>query len=133
MPQPTCAWQDLSADFDSLTREASVLNLVASAEGHAARAQICEALEDGPPNARVIDSDLRGYHGNKPGWIADRICCLLTAAEICRMLADREPASLAVRDILEAHPATKRLIAGCRSLNGQSQGLCQCRVEGLAP
>jgi hypothetical protein len=89
MPQPTCAWQDLSADFDSLTGEASVLNLVASAEGHAVRAQICAALEDGRPNARVIDSDLRGYHGNKPGWIADRICCLLTAAEICRMLADR--------------------------------------------
>ena len=119
MPPPTCAWQDLSTDFASLTREASVLNLVASAEGHPVRAHVWEALEGGRPNARVIDSDLRGYHDPRPGWIADRICCLLTAAEIRRMLAGREPASLAVRDILETQPAAKRLFAECRSLNGK--------------
>src|SRR5271155_5044241 len=60
MAQPTCAWQDLSRDFASLTREASVLNLVATADGYGVRAHISEALEAGQPNARVIDSDLRG-------------------------------------------------------------------------
>jgi hypothetical protein len=100
MPQPTCAWQDLSTDFASLTREPSVLNLVASAEGYGVRAHISEELKTAQPNARrAIDSDLRGYHGNKPGWIADRICCLLAAAEIyaecwriesrCRWLSEK--------------------------------------------
>lgn len=114
MPQPTCAWQDLSSDFASLSRETSVLNLLASNNGCNVRAHISEALESAQPYARVIASDLRGYHGSKPGWIADRICCLLTAVEISRMLADRKPASLEVRRILETHPAANELLNQCR-------------------
>lgn len=132
MRQPTCAWQDLITDFASLTREGLVLNMVASAEGYGVRAHISEALETDQPKARVVYSDLKGYRGGKPGWIADRICCLLTAAEICRMLANREPASLTVREVLETHPAAKRLLVECRSKVPCLKVSVGAGVEGIA-
>jgi hypothetical protein len=131
---PTRRWRrrpldlkgSVAAAASTLTDEASILNLVASSDGYGVRAHISEALQSRQPAARVIEYDLRGYRGHKPDWIADRICRLLTAAEIFRMPADRGPASLPVREVLKTHPRGMRLVAACRSQNRQSQGFCQC-------
>jgi len=113
--RPTCRSQDLKIEFESLERDnASILNLVVRAESYSVQGRIWGALEARQRIPRVTNTDLRGYRRAEPGWIADRICCLLTAAEICRMMADREPALQRVRDVLETYPAAKRLVSECR-------------------
>ena len=113
--RPACRWQDLKIEFESLARDkGSILNLVVRAESYNVRGRIWEALEAGQHIPRVTNADLRGYRRDEPGWIADRICCLLTAVEIYRMMADREPALQGVRHVLETHPAAKQLVGECR-------------------
>jgi len=107
-----------------LTHDASILDLVLGSDGRDVRALILEELQSSQRTLRVVESDLKGYHGHKPGWIAERICCLLTVAEICRMVTDREPALLAVKETLKTHSGGKRLVAACGSAR-KSQGFCQ--------
>ena len=110
-----CRWQDLKIESEPLERDnTSILNLVVRTESYSVQGRIWEALEARQRIPRVTNTDLRGYRRAEPGWIADRICCLSTAAEICRMMADREPALQRVRDVLETYPAAKRLVSECR-------------------
>ena len=63
--------------------------------------------------SRISDLDLRGYRGEKPGWLVQRICCMSLAAEIRRMTLDLEPAFDGVRRLLEALQDASKLVGDC--------------------
>jgi hypothetical protein len=94
-------------EFQALVRDkALILKLVTRPESGGIRARVWEAIEVAL-TPRVTDRDLRGYRSAKPGWIADRICCLSVAVEIHRMIMGSEPAFERVRKVLESDESAK--------------------------
>jgi hypothetical protein len=82
IPRPTCRWQDLNTEFESLEREnASTLNLVMRAESYNVQGRIWEA-EARPRIPRVTNTELRGYRRDEPGWIADRAMSSLVSSHL---------------------------------------------------
>ena len=85
------------------------MSLVARTEWFGTRARVWQAIEMSDAS-RISDLDLRGYRGEKPGWLVRRIRCKSLAAEIRRMTLDLEPAFDGVRRLLEALQDASKLV-----------------------
>jgi hypothetical protein len=100
------------------------MTLVAKPECAGIRAEVWKAIEVSN-SPRITDLDLRGYRGDKPGWIAERICCMALAVEIRRMIQDQAPAFEGARNLLAARPDASKLLIESRRTAQQSHSNCQ--------
>ena len=126
---PICGWHELSSEIQELVREkSSVMALVTKPDRAGIRAEVWKAIEVSN-SRRFTDLDMRGYRGDKPGWIAERICCVALAVEIRRMIQNQAPAFEGVRDLLAARPDTSELLIESRRTSGQSHSNCQFPAE----
>ena len=87
------------------------------------RAAVWEAIAESK-SAQFSDVDLRGYRGDRPGWISGRICCIVLAAELVRLISDQPPTFKAVRELIEARPAARNLIFQSRNVR-EDLSFCQ--------
>ena len=85
----------------------SVLRAVVSSEFFALRATVLTSMQTQPPAMRLNDIDLKGYRRTEPGWIADRIACLVIAVELVRMASRHEPILLGARRIIQRSECAK--------------------------
>ena len=56
---------------------------------------------------RLARDALSTVHHEQPaeeGWLAERICCMVLAVEIRRMIQDQAPAFAGVRDLIRQSP-----------------------------
>jgi hypothetical protein len=115
---PDCTWSDLELEFHRLKRGLglAILAWVAMPANLGLRTRVMDALEVGEHRRRITDANLRGYKKSRPGWIADRISCLVLATEILRLFDHQGAAIERVRRELERHPASQRLVDECRAL-----------------
>jgi hypothetical protein len=78
----------------------SVLRAVISPEFLSLRSKVLASMQT-PPAIRLNDFDLHGYRHAEPGWIANRIACLVIAVELVRTVSGSEPIFLGARAIIE--------------------------------
>jgi hypothetical protein len=118
---PDCTWSDLELEFHRLKRGLglAILARVAMPANLGVRTRVMDAMEVGEHRRRITDANLRGYKMSRPGWIADRISCLVLAAEILRLLDHQGVAIERVRQELERHPASQRLVDECRAMQSE--------------
>jgi hypothetical protein len=64
-----------------------------------------------PPAMRLNDIDLKGYRRVEPGWIANRIACVVIAVELVRMALRQEPIFLDARTIIERSACAKAWVS----------------------
>jgi hypothetical protein len=120
---PTCGWNCVDAEFQAMALDEVVLRLVSRPESSNVRAHVRDAVEVAR-TPRVTDFDLRGYRGEEPGWIVDRICCLSVATEIRRMILGSQPAFERVRAVLENDPSANELMLRCRDHMRRAHNSC---------
>jgi hypothetical protein len=69
--------------------------------GKRLRARVLANMQTQPPTVRLSDIDLIGYRRAEPGWIANRIACLVIAVELVRMASSNEPIFSGARAIIK--------------------------------
>jgi hypothetical protein len=120
---PDCPWQDFEYDLERLGRSCcqAALDLIAGPDYYGLRGSCWESLRTSEHCRRISDYHLHGYSQSRPGWIAGRITCLATAAEVLRMIEGATPAFRRIRRMLESRTAL-RLVTDCKSLWNRDQG-----------
>ena len=112
LKRPDCSWTDFEHQLAGLASTPgnadprvfhgdSVLGAVVRPELIGVRAKILRALQIRTPTVLVSDLDLRGYRRKEPGWISERIACLVMALDITRLEAARAPVLRDIRAIIE--------------------------------
>jgi hypothetical protein len=108
--RPTLAWRDFEKVISRIEEQhqtsgflvaGSVVKAVIEPEFSFLRAQVLASLQTQPPVMWLTDLDLKGYRRVEPGWIADRIACVVMAVELMQMATRSTPMFLSARAILE--------------------------------
>lgn len=118
--QPDLDWETFEHAVVLINREqnrarllgaGSVLQTAISSEFFALRTLVLASMQTQPPAMRINDIDLQGYRRAEPGWIANRIACMVIAIELVRMLSRQEPIFLDVRTIMERSACAKAWVS----------------------
>ena len=109
--QPRDQWRNFEADVATAIGRpegapedpfavGSILGAVVSHDFAMLRRDVRAALQRRPAHIRIEDFDFIQYRRPEPVWIANRIACLVIAADVVRLLDDRPPLFPRVRRIL---------------------------------
>jgi TniQ len=93
----------------------SVLGTVISPEFLSLRARVLASMQSQPPAIRLNDIDLHGYRRAEPGWIADRIVCLVIAVELVRTVSGSGPIFLGARAIIDGSECAQAWVSLARA------------------
>ena len=92
----------------------SLLAAIVERDFEALRRSVKSSLQIRPAPTLIDENTLKGYTRAEPGWIANRISCIVLVAELARIAAGRSALFPRVRPLIEASDGARVLLMRTR-------------------
>jgi hypothetical protein len=106
---PCCGWLEFIATVAMVGDGSPILELTSRPAFAGTRAAVWNAIATSS-SRQFSDLYLHGSRGHRPSWISDRICCVVLAGEVVRLIREESPSFETVRRVLELRPEASDLM-----------------------